>query len=298
MKYNNTNRKGQIILFAVVGVTIALALGVSVASRNLSSLSRVSRGDTSERAFAAAEGGIEKLLILTGAELDTVAGGNCSPIVGSTKDDVTGMCNMKYPVTGGDPIESTADMKVEYYNSNADYSGTPYLTLDINNGDSVEVLLSDATTGANKYSGTVYLCWENKDAALYYSMNDYDFGNSGTYKFVRNALRSNTDFTDVSNTSNGGFVDVTAANYGFVRCASFNFVGTYDALRIRAMYDSTLVGIFSTTPLPVQGYKLTSYGKISSSGSEIVKKVVVYRSYPFMPSILDAAIFSPEGPVN
>jgi hypothetical protein len=202
---------------------------------------------------------------------------------------------MKYPVTGGDPIESTADMKVEYYNSNADYSGTPYLTLDINNGDIAEVNLSDAA-GANKYSGTLTLCWQNPEAAIYYSLNTY----YASCSCNRGALKSDAGFTEASNTSTDGFDVVSVSDKGFTRCHTFSPApsGNYDSLRIRALYARTLVGIFTSGTLNNQGYRLTSIGKITGGSSEVVKKVVVYRSYPFMPAIFDAAILSVEGQIN
>jgi len=293
----NKNRKGQIILFAVVGVTIALAIGVAVASNNLSSLSRVSRSDTSERAFAAAEGGIEKLLLLSGSELDGIANlttGACN-VVSGTLIAGSGVCRITYSTESGDPITSTADLKVEHYTTNQEYSGTPYLALNINNGDTVEVSLSDIG-GGNKFNGTLELCWENQEAALYYSLNKY----YSSCNCDRGALRSNVGFSAVGNTSTKGFVDVSATKYGSSKCHTFTLTGTYDSLRIKSMYAETLVGIFpsGTGILPNQGYKLTSYGKVSSSGSNVIKKVVAYRSYPFMPGIFDSAIFSPNGQIN
>ena len=285
IKIKQKNRKGQVILFAVVGVTIALAIGVTLASRNLSSISRVSRGDTSERAFAAAEGGIEKLLLLTGSELNTMIAQDCTPISGSTL--VSGMCHIEYPTTTGDPVVSTADLKVENYNSNAKYQAISYLVLDINNGDLAEVNL----TG---YTGDITLCWENQETAIYYSLNNY----SGSYNYTKGALKSGVGFSNDSNTSSNGFNIPVSVNYGFANCYTLSALTGYDGLRIRAMYARTLVGIFPSITLPNQGYKLTSLGRIAGGSNEVVKKVVAYRSYPFMPSIFDSAIFSPGNQIN
>ena len=293
-KKGKGNRKGQAILFAVVGVTIALAIGVTVASRNLSSISRISRSDTSERAFAAAEGGIEKLLVLSGSELDTIAGlttDSCNLVGGSPISDG---CNIKYPKIAGDPIESTADLKVEKYSYNETYETTPYLALDINNGDLAEVNLRSSS--GTKYTGTLTLCWDNDDAAIYYSFNNY----YGSCDVRKGALRSSDSvgvFPNVINTSDDGFTNVSTGANGFARCYNFDLTSTqYDSLRFRVLYERTLVGIFATN-LTDQGYKLISLGKLSGQ-NEIVKKVVAYRSYPFMSSIFDAAIFSATGQIN
>jgi len=58
----NKNQKGQTLLFVIVAVTIAMAVGVAVSTRTIQSLKRVVRTDTSARVIAAAEGGIENLL--------------------------------------------------------------------------------------------------------------------------------------------------------------------------------------------------------------------------------------------
>lgn len=62
-KYNKyIYQKGQTLLFVIVSVTIALAVGIAVSTRTLSSLRRSARSDTSARVIAAAEAGIENLL--------------------------------------------------------------------------------------------------------------------------------------------------------------------------------------------------------------------------------------------
>ena len=42
----NNNEKGQALIFVVATMTVALAVGVGVSLRNLSSISRTSRTDT------------------------------------------------------------------------------------------------------------------------------------------------------------------------------------------------------------------------------------------------------------
>lgn len=285
MNVKYKNRKGQAILFAVVAVTIALAIGVTVASRNLSSISRVSRSDTSERAFAAAEGGIEKMLVLSGSELESMITPNATScgLVGATI--VSGSCEVAYPVVSGDPIVSKANVKVEKYKSTDTLSGIPYLALDINNGDTAEVTLRNPP-----YNGTLTICWDNPNAAIYYTKYNY-FSSCSSSK---SALRANA----LGNVSPNGFEIYDTPQNGFPRCSgAIAFSGNYDGLRIRALYGRTRVGIFTSNALPDQGYKLTSLGKISGQ-AEVVKKVVAFRSYPFMPSVFDAAILSAGGQIN
>ena len=86
--------KGQTLLFVIVAVTIALVVGVSVSTRTISSIRRVSRTDTSTRIIAAAEGGIENLLGRTYEQLDVAINAdddNCSQI-GATYNSDVGSC--------------------------------------------------------------------------------------------------------------------------------------------------------------------------------------------------------------
>ena len=69
----NKHEKGQTLLFVIVAVTIAMAVGVAVSTRTIQSLKRVARTDTSARVIAAAEGGIENLLSKNYSQLDDVA---------------------------------------------------------------------------------------------------------------------------------------------------------------------------------------------------------------------------------
>ena len=55
-------KSGQILILVLLIVVVALAIGLSVASRNIINLRTSTQIDQSQRAFSAAEGGIEKVL--------------------------------------------------------------------------------------------------------------------------------------------------------------------------------------------------------------------------------------------
>src|SRR3972149_3695556 len=64
---------GQALLFVIVAMTVALAVGINVSLRTLSTISRTSQADTSERVLAAAEGGAEAFLKLSVGDLKTLS---------------------------------------------------------------------------------------------------------------------------------------------------------------------------------------------------------------------------------
>ena len=64
---------GQALLFVIVAMTVALAVGVNVSLRTLSSVSRTAQSDTSERVLAAAEGGAESFIKLSVGQLEAIS---------------------------------------------------------------------------------------------------------------------------------------------------------------------------------------------------------------------------------
>lgn len=69
LRINNKNKSGQILILVLLVVVVALAVGLSVASRNLTNLKTSTQAEQSQRAFTAAEGGVEDVL----SRLNTVA---------------------------------------------------------------------------------------------------------------------------------------------------------------------------------------------------------------------------------
>src|SRR3989344_4408541 len=79
-------KKGQVLVLVLLVVVVALAVGLSVASRNLTNLRTTTQTEQSQRAFNAAEGGIESIL----PNLATVAEGPQPAIqVGNLEANVT-----------------------------------------------------------------------------------------------------------------------------------------------------------------------------------------------------------------
>lgn len=289
--------KGQAILFAVVGVTIALAVGVTAASRNLSSMSRVSRTDTSARAYAAADGGIERVLSLSDQTLNNLASANpnCKLIDTQATLGAENVCSLQYKPESEDAVTSVVEMKVEKFNY-TDEAGS-FFSTHINEGYTKEVALySDGV----QYPGpNITVCWKKpletgNPILLYYSYNS--LGNILRGGLIPAGYSSNT----ISSYGyQSGVPGKTADQQTFTNCAQISLVSQPYGLRIKALYSGTDIGIFPSTPLPVQGYKITAVGKVVQQGSVAeTKKVKLYRSLPYMPSLFDFAIYSENGQIN
>ncbi len=105
----NRNQKGQTLLFVIVAVTIAMAVGVAVSTRTIQSLKRVARTDTSARVIAAAEGGIENLLGRNYSQLDGVLYDGVNPVncesIGATAGPEAGTCSYVFSSKPVNPEE-------------------------------------------------------------------------------------------------------------------------------------------------------------------------------------------------
>jgi hypothetical protein len=287
-----TYEKGQTLLFVVVAVTIALAVGISVSTRTISSLRRVTRTDTSTRVIAAAEGGIENMLGRTYSELDQAKeAANCEAIgaelqlIGSTSSCVYNF-NPVDVEGGGDLISSRAVVKVETFNSNEEDGGYSF---DLQPGAIREVYIPSFLYAPN----TIQICWENQDSAVFYSSYNSDGD------VLKGGLYPNSGFSHDGEVS-GVFDSVGDAPFdrsslGYNYCLDVNLIDNHHGLRIKVLYSDSKVVVFPTSgELPTQGYKLTSRGEIvTNEGSEEKATVIVHKTFPYAPDIFDYGIYTP-----
>ena len=285
IKYKmNKNQKGQTLLFVIVAVTIAMAVGVAVSTRTIQSLKRVARTDTSARVIAAAEGGIENLLSKTYNDLDNFIDEpnpetKCG-YIGATPGPV-GECS--YVFTGGteDLISSRAVVNVEKFNSNEDSNGYSF-TLEPGSVKEVNLDTYD--------DSFVRICWSEEPTVIYY----YSYDKNGEVR--KGGIYADDDSPNVPGISNI-FVKAQDSYSGYNYCKEVQLVNNSSyGLRIKALYSESKVAVFPKTghTLPLQGYKLTSGGEIvTGSGSEENATVIVHKSYPYASDIFDYGIYTP-----
>lgn len=72
----NINNKGQILLIITIALATLLGIGLSVSNQTLSSITRTSQTDSLQKVTAAAEGGLEKYLLLNDETLIDKIGNN------------------------------------------------------------------------------------------------------------------------------------------------------------------------------------------------------------------------------
>lgn len=285
---NNLNKskikkkeKGQVLLFVVVAMTVALALGVGVSLETLSTISNVADTDTAQRALAASEGGAEHMLAKPANKLETAAAlfssdlsSACAAVDTTAKD---GGCLVSFEAGGVDTIASEAIVSISEYNISAVTGGLEFTILQ----DNVKEINLEG------YGGNyVDVCW-NENVDMYYLI----YGADGDY-VKRLVDKGNTGWAfnepdSPSAPSHGSY------SYCFrVEASQIDSVSNVQGLRIRPLGGDATVEIFPEADLPIQGYRIESSGKISTSDEVVIKRVVVFRSLSYLPGFLDFSLFS------
>ncbi|KKS16910.1 MAG: hypothetical protein UU77_C0010G0031 [candidate division WWE3 bacterium GW2011_GWC1_41_7] len=284
---------GQALLFVIVAMTVALAVGVNVSLRTLSSVSRTAQSDTSERVLAAAEGGAESFIKLSVGQLeaisdafdtDTVADYLCDDAGDDVSyDPIRKECLINYTGLGLDNVDAKAYVRVDEY---------PVVT-GVNRGYEFR-LEQDTLTEVAVVSSTVQFCFSLEGAAgdiiyMFYGSNQLKGRGGFTTGFVQ-TQPNQIDY------SVSGFTFVNSANSpsarGYTYCRNINVPAAAKALRLRAVGGDIKVGVFNPS-LPVQGYQVTSTGELVQDGVvQISRQVRVFKSYSYLPGIFDFGIFS------
>ena len=284
-QFRKLNNNGQALLFAVVAMTIALSVGVAVSSRTLQVSSRVSRSDTSARVFAAAEGGIDRLLAQSEQLLDRLSAKNpnCQEMGFSSIPGDTTRCVLNYQKAVSDNAESRAVLSAKTFSHTDIMGSTAYYETDIPSGQTKNIEL----TGMN----SIRLCWQNSSSAIEYILY-------GPVTTTRNFLKASGNLVFSTDISSTGFTDAKGEaireGYPLPYCHNVSVTGM-TGLRVRSIFQGSKVAVVPVSPssLPAQGYRLYSRGELVQDGDiKTTKAIVVYRSYNTAPAFFDYAIFS------
>jgi len=293
------NQKGQALLFVIVGLTVVMAVGISVATRSLSSGSTTTRTDTSNRVLGAAEGGAERFLALPYNTLSNLAtrgpsAADCPANPANPSNNyynvagITG-CRIDYQATG-DNIQAMAIVNVTTFNTNTN-SNRAY-EFDLKKDVVTEVNLVGYPINAG-----ITICWNNSStsnpADIYYLM----YGSGGITR--RGVLKSGAIGGTYSVTNGTDTVAGSCPYTGFTYGLSSPIVlnSSLLGLRVRALAGDARVSVFPTTgnSLPVQGFEITSIGQLltqSDVSVKAVQKVKVYKTYPFLSGMFDFGLYS------
>ncbi len=268
---------GQVLILILLIIVVGFTILLSIISRSLIDVRLASNTEATNRAYFAAEAGVEEAL-------KKIAGGD---------------------TTSGTIDFATINKSTANYTINAAASPTFVYPGNVARDDSVQLnLLTDYfTPGSGSYgeptNKDLKICWGNDASdkpAIEVTLIYEDPAGSGTFlarkdAFDANALSHANNFTAIS-----GTCSVAGVTYQNATPASFTYSGITGRrylLRIRFLYNTNAQPLVITTGtadnLPAQGYEITSTG---STDLGTVRKLKVFKQYPALPAIFDYVLFN------
>lgn len=260
-------KQGQILIIVLLVVVVILAVGLSVASRNITNLRTSTQTEQSQRAFTAAEGGVEDVL----SRISTIpSGSNLAIDVGglTANVNVVGSPIYESPI-GTDEVGQIklegfggSQVKVEWAkNKNAE------LEIPVTGSASVEVSL------------------------IWGGPPDYDVER---WFFPGTVARS--EETLGLNPAPSSDCPVPSTEFANCKIIDISGFATPQILRVKPFWVLTTARVSSPVaePLPTQQYEVKS---TAATEIGVTRSVEVVRSaLPHLPAVFDYALFS-EGDI-
>jgi len=255
-------RNGQVLILVLLIVVVALAVGLSVASRNITNLRTSTQSEQSQRAFSAAEGGVESVI--------------ANPGVGTTNVPV-GNLNATVQVLASNVYQSVVE---EGSVGQIDLNGASGSNLQIEwvkTGD----LQEDKTQGGVPASVEITRIDES----------------GGVYSQQRFAFTGSSD--EAQNGKEEGFALPTNCSVDFVKCAQISVNLSSRILRVRPFWNRATIKVTavngSNPHLPNQTFQV-----ISTATTElgVTRKIQVDKTaLPQLPAAFDYVLYS-EGKIE
>ncbi len=266
-------QRGQVLLIVVLVMVTALTVGLSVAARTITNIRTSQEAENSEKAFSAAEAGIEQSL------------------------------------TNGVPVTGSFSNKSSYQTTVSTISGIEF---PLNNGvpvlkdDSLDLWLSTYPAYSNPWSGTLTLYWgetsntctpseaTNSMAALEVIVMNGTKNNPQTTRYALDPCSQRSLSNKFEFISPGGGT-IAGKTYAFRRTLTISS-GMF--VRIIPLYSPTNIAVrgcdaANTTcnALPSQGTVVEAVGTADNT----TRKLVSFRRYPKLPTeLFPYSFFAPQ----
>jgi len=268
-------QKGQILLIIILVMTVALTIGLSVATRTITNIRTSADEESSQRAFSAAEAGIEQVLQNNNS-------GNGSFTNNTTyQTSVSSVGGTGFLLNNGSPILKDTAVDVwlaPYPNMNTPWTGA----VTIYWGSSSDNCTNSEATNSMAALEIVLITGTKANPRLFnYPIDPCDAR--------ANVNRFDNDSIDTNNTTAQG------RTFGFRKSIE---ITNGLLLRIIPLYAPTRGAIISCScdgntiiNFPPQGTLVTSTG----SSGDTQRKIVGFREYPKLPlQLFPFVIFAPK----
>ena len=262
---------GQALLVIVLIMVVGLTVGLAVASRSITNIRTSTEEENSQRAFSAAEAGIEKVL-KTGASSSLSNIGNNSGF--DTK--ITFVSGAEILLNGANPVPK--DEGIDIWLVNHDSNGQP----DYSNP---------------QVNGNIFINWGTKadpcdDAALEVVLVKGPVSAPETERYTYDKCNTRRDSNKFSPGDAGAGDPIEGKNFSFKTTP----IGVTGALivRIVPIYYSAPIGaevIGGGDTFPPQGKKIESTG----TSGQTQRKINYIQGYPALPvELFPNILFSPK----
>lgn len=260
-KINNQN--GQALLIVVLVMVVALTVGLSIASKSITSFRNSTEQASSQKALSAAEAGIEQALksntsISSSFPQDTKYDAVVSIVQGKT-----------FLLNGGNPVlqNSGIDLWLTTYSKNpAELYKNPYPS-----SESFTVYWGDSSGGCNNAALEVVVIAGTRASPVI-----------STYAFDPCEDRSNKNSLEFINLIKADMAGRTFYYQATIPVGNGGVPGGGGLIaRVVPLYTSAIMAVNSIiTPFPPQGSAITSVGKSGTTE----RKVNVFQGYPALPA--------------
>lgn len=271
-------QRGQVLIISLLVLVVALTVGLSVAVRTITTTRMTAAEDTSQRAFSAAEAGLERALT-AGADFSGVLLSNNSSYSTSTSElpanDI--LVDNGAFISKDDPVDVWLSDYPDYINP-----WTGNLTIYWGNSTVLPSDVCDQQESINTMAAVEVILLSGSSASPTIDHFAYDHC----------VTRRNSNNFDPD--SAGGFV----AGKNFAYSVTIPITNGLLA-RVIPLYAGTYIGVRGSVALPSQGKVITSVGCSGSTAADCSggtqRKIVSFRGYPKAPvELYPFLIFSPK----
>lgn len=284
-------QSGQALVLVLLSLSVVLTIVLFVVARSVTDVAVSSGSENSIRAFSAAEAGVEKALVGLGTTSPTTASIGDASYTASINPLAGAGTSYNYPAA----LSSGDSMTVWFVSHDTDgnlYAGACSATYPCFSGTQMTVCWGKPGTAASSAIAPAI------EISVFYEATPIRIGRV-TADPYRTRPGSN-NFADIDHVTSCTISGVTYAfqktiNFGpDIGATNSNTAGNLQFARVRMFYNSNAqpVGIsVAGSSLPSQGLSISSTGTAGSSN----RKVLVFQSWPEVPSVFDYAVYNGTG---
>lgn len=259
-------QEGQMLLIVVLVMVVVLTVGLSVATRSITNLRSTTEEENSQRAFSAAEAGVE-LALKTGS-----ASGSFTNNATYTANVAVLGQSISFPVNNGEIVSK--DEGVDIWLSNYPSYSSPWSgSFTIYWGSSSDVCDPNESTNTAAALEVIVLSGSTSSPTVsHYAVDPC------SQRRAANAFSPPGAGGPVLGTTYPESVTISGVTNGLIA-------------RVIPVYATAKMAVTSTVALPAQGQTVTSTG--TSDTSE--RKLTLFEGYPKVPTeLFPFVVFSPK----